>query len=136
MTRRYATRLMLALFAGALILPAGSPVSAQMGPGMMGPQGMMGQGQTSVMPMQQMSEVIKQMAGRLASGKGLDVDKGERLRRLVDQLVDASGRMSRGMSGGMMGGGMMGGGMMGQGSEQMGEVSRILAEISDLLRGR
>jgi len=95
---------------------------------------MMGQGQTSAMPMQQMSDVVKQMADRLASGKGLDADKGERLRRLVDQLVDASGRISRGMGGGMMGGGMMGGGMMGQGAEQMGEVARILAEISDLLR--
>lgn len=136
MTKRYLTGLMLALFIGGLVLSDGAQVAAQMGPGMMGPQGMMGQGQTSPMPMQQMGEVIRQMAGRLASGKGLDADKGERLRRLADQLVDASGRMSRGMSGGMMGGGMMSGGMMGQGSEQMSEVSRILAEISNLLRGQ
>ncbi|MBI3007402.1 MAG: hypothetical protein HYY53_03775, partial [candidate division NC10 bacterium] len=54
-----------------------------------------------------------------------------RLRRLADQLVAATGRMS-----GAMGGGMMGGGMMGQGSEQMGELCRILGQISDLLRGQ
>ena len=93
---------MLVLFVSGLVLWDGSRVSAQMGPGMMGGQGMMGQGQTSAMPMQQMSEVVKQMADRLASGKGLDTDKAERLRRLADQLAAASGRMSGGMSSGMM----------------------------------
>lgn len=136
MTRLYATGLIMALFVGGLVLSEGSPVSAQMGPGMMGGPSMMGQGQTSAIPIQQMSEVINQMGGRLASGKGIDANKGERLRRLTDQLVEATGRMSRGMGGGMMGGGMMGGGMMGQGSEQMGELSRILGQISDLLHGK
>ena len=134
MTRRYATRFMLVLLVGGLVL-LDSPVSAQMGPGMMG-GGMMGQGQASAMPMQQMAEVVRQMADRLASGKGLDAEKAEPLRRLADQLAAAAGRMSQGMGPGMMGGGMMGGGMIGQGSEQMGEVSRILGQISDLLRSQ
>lgn len=136
MTRRYAAGFMLALLIGGLVLWDGSRVSAQMGPGMMGGQGMMGQGQTSAMPMQQMAEVVKQMADRLASGKGLDTDKAERLRQLADQLATATGRMSGGMAGGMSGSGMKGGGMMGPGSEQMNELSRILGQISDLLRGR
>ena len=129
MTRRGVGRGILAVLVGVSILSAGFPASAQMGPGMGG--GMMGQGQASTMPVQQMSEVMKQMADRLASGKGLSAEKAERLRRLADQLVAATGRMGQGM-----GSGMMGGGMMGQGSQQMGEVSRILAEISDLLRGQ
>lgn len=124
MTRRYATRFMLALLVGGLVL-LDSPVSAQMGTGMMG-GGMMGQGQASAMPMQQMAEVVRQMADRLASGKRLDAEKAEPLRRLADQLAAAAGRMSQGM----------GPGMMGQGSEQMGEVSRILGQISDLLRSQ
>lgn len=136
MTRRWATGLMMALFVGGLVLLEGSQVSAQMGPRMMGGQGMMGQGQTSVMPMQQMAEVVKQMADRLASGKKLDTKSAEQLRRLADQLVAATGRMAGATGGGMMGGGMMGGGMMGQGSEQMGELSRILGQISDLLHGQ
>lgn len=134
MTRRSATGFMLALLVGGLVLPGASPGSAQMGPGMMGGQGMMGQGQTAAMPMPQMAAVIRQMADRLAAGKGLQTDKAERLRHLADQLVAASGRMAGGMGPGMMGGGMMGGGMMGQGSEQMNELSRILGQISDLLR--
>lgn len=133
MTKRYLTGLMLALFIGGLVLSDGAQVAAQMGPGMMGPQGMMGQGQVS-MPMQQMAEVIKQMADRLTSGKALDAEKAERLRGLADQLIGATSRMAGGTGGGMMGPGMMGGGMMRQGSEQMGEVSRILAQISELLR--
>lgn len=130
MTRRYATGMVLTLLLGGLVLAADSPVSAQMGPGTMG-GGIIGQGQSSAMPMQQMPEVLKQMADRLASGKRLEAEKAERLRRLTDQLVAATGRMSQGM-----GGGMMGGGMMGQGSEQMGEISRILLQISDLLRSQ
>lgn len=136
MTRRCATGFMLALFVGLLVLSGGPPVSAQMGPGMMGGQGPMGQGQTSSMPMQQMSDVMKQMADRLASRKGLDTGKAERLRRLADQLLTVTGRMSGGMGSGMMGGGMMGGGMMGQGSDQMGEISQILAQMKDLLLGQ
>lgn len=141
MTRRWATGLMMALFVGGLVLLEGSQVSAQMGTGMMGGQGMMGQGQTPVMPMQQMAEVVKQMADRLGSGKRLDTKRAEQLRRLADQLGAATGRMAGAtgggmMGGGMMGGGMMGGGMMGQGSEQMGELSRILGQISDLLHGQ
>lgn len=125
MTRRYATGLILALFIAGLFLWHGSLASAQMGPGMMGGS------QASSMPMQQMAELIKRMADRLASGKALETERAERLRHLADQLVAATGRMS-----GAMGGGMMGGGMMGQGSEQMGELSRILGQISDLLRGQ
>lgn len=136
MTRLYATGLIMALFVGGLLLSEGSQVSAQMGPGMMGGQGMMAQGQTSVMPMQQMAEVVKQMADRLGSGKTLDTKRAEQLRRLGDQLVAATGGMAGAMGGGMMGGGMMGRGMMGQGSEQMSELSRILGQISDLLRGQ
>lgn len=128
--RRYATGLILALLVAGLFPWDGSPASAQMGPGMMGGS------QTSSMPMQQMAELIKRMADRLASGKALETERAERLRLLADQLVAATGRMSGAMGGGMMGGGMMGGGMMGQGSEQMGELSRILGQISDLLRGQ
>lgn len=130
MTRRNVIAVMFMLFVGGLVLPAGSEVSAQMGPGMMG-QGMMGQGQASAMPVQQMAEVMKQLADRFVSGKGLDADKAERLRRLVDQLAASARQMP---AGGTMGGGMMGGGMMGQGSEQMREPSRILTQISELLR--
>lgn len=130
MTRRNVIAVMFMLFVGGLVLPAGSEVSAQMGPGMMG-QGMMGQGQASAMPVQQMAEVMKQMADRLVPGKGLDADKAERLRKLADQLAAFTRQMP---GGGMMGGGMMGGGMMGQGSEQMREASRILTQISELLR--
>lgn len=126
--RRGATGLVVALLVGWLVLSEGWPASAQMGPGMMG-GGMMGQGQTAAMPMPQMAAVIRQMADRLASGKGLQTDKAERLRQLADQLAAAAGRMAGGM-----GPGMMGGGMMGQGSEQMNELSRILGQISDLLR--
>jgi hypothetical protein len=86
------------------------------------------------MPMQQMSDVIKQMADRLASRKRLASEKAERLRRLAGELVAATGRMTGGTGGGMMGGGMMG--IMGQGSEQMGEISRILARMNDLLVGQ
>ena len=86
--------------------------------------------------MQQMSEVVKQMADRLASGQALDAERAERLRRLTDQLVAATGRRSGGMGGGMMGPGMMGGGMTGQASEQMAEMSRILSQISELIRGQ
>ncbi len=131
MSGQYAAALIAALFVAGLFVPGALPVSAQMGPEMMGRQGMMGQGQTSAMPMQQMSEVMRQMADRLASGKALDAERAERLRRLVDQLAAATTRMSGGM-----GGGMMGGGMMGQGPDQMAEVSRILAQISDLLRSQ
>jgi hypothetical protein len=111
---------MLALFIGGLVLSEGSGVSGQMGPGMMGG------GQTSSMPMPQMADVIKQMADRLASGKPLDPDKAQQLRRLADQLAEATGRMTGGM----------GPGMMGQGSQQMQEVSRILTQMQDLLRGQ
>lgn len=128
MTKRLAG-LILAALVGILPLSAGSPAAAQMGPGMMGGA------QTSPMPMQQMSELVKQLAERLASGKTLDAERGERLRRLADQLVGATGRMASG-TGGMMGPGMMGGGMMGQGSEQMAEVTRILSQISELVRGQ
>ncbi|MBI4590369.1 MAG: hypothetical protein HY725_16185 [Candidatus Rokubacteria bacterium] len=128
MMRRGATGLVVALLVGWLVLSEGGPASAQMGPGMMG-GGMMGQGQTAAMPMPQMAAVVRQMADRLASGKGLQTDKAERLRQLADQLAAAAGRMAGGM-----GPGMMGGGMMGQGSEQMNELSRILGQISDLLR--
>jgi hypothetical protein len=117
---------MPALFVGILVFSSGSLASAQMGPGMMGGQGMMGQGQTSGMPMQQLSEVVKLMADRLASREGLDVEKAERLRRLADQLVAGMSRMTQGM----------GGGMMGQGLEQMSEFSRILAQMKDLLRSQ
>ena len=55
---------------------------------------------------------------------------------LVGGLVLLDSPVSAQMGPGMMGGGMMGGGMMGQGSEQMGEVSRILGQISDLLRSQ
>lgn len=110
---------------------------AQMGPGMMGGQGsMMGQGQAAPMPMPQAAAIIQQLAERLAQGKRLEGEKAERLRRLTDQLVAAAGRMSGGMGGGGMMGGMMGGGMMGQAAGQMDELSRILAQISDLLRGQ
>lgn len=118
---------MLALHIAGLALSGASPVSAQMGPGMMGG------GQPSSMPMQQMSEVVRQMADRLASGKPLDAERAERLRRLADQLVATTGRLSGSMGGGMMGPGMMGGG---QASEQMGEISRILSQISELIRGQ
>ena len=128
MTRRRATRLMLALLVGGLVLADGSQVLAQMGPGMMGGS------QTSPMPMQQMAEVVKQMADRLASGKALDAEKAERLRGLAEQLIGATSRMAGGMGGGMMGPSMMGGGMMRQGAEQMGDLSRTLAQISELLR--
>jgi hypothetical protein len=115
MTRRYATGVMLVLVVGGLVSSGGSLASAQMGPGMMGG------GQASAMPMPQMAEIIKQMADRLASGQGLDAAKAEQLRRLADQLAEATGRM--------------GGGMMGRGPEQMQEVSLILSQMSDLLRG-
>lgn len=134
MTRRRATRLMLALLIGGLVLADGSQVSAQMGPGMMGGQGMMGQGQAAQMPMPQAAAVIQQLAERLAQGKRLEGEKAERLRRLTDQLVAAAGRMSGGMGGGGMMGGMMGGGMMGQAAGQMDELSRILAQIAELVR--
>jgi hypothetical protein len=120
MTRRSVTGVMLALFIGGLVLSEGSGVSGQMGPGMTGG------GQMSSMPMQQMSNVVKQMADRLASGKPLDSDKAQQLRHLADQLVEATGRMTGGM----------GPGMMGQGSQQMQEVSRILTQMQDLLRGQ
>lgn len=136
MARRHATRLMLALLVGGLVLADGSQVLAQMGPGMMGGQGMMGQGQAASMPMPQAAAIIQQLAERLAQGKRLEGEKAERLRHLTDQLVAAAGRMSGGMGGGGMMGGMMGGGMMGQAAGQMDEVSRILAQISDLLRGQ
>jgi hypothetical protein len=61
----------------------------------------------------------------------LDTEKTERLSHLADQLVTATSRMTEGM-----GGGMMGGGMMGQGSEEMRELSKILSQMSDLLRGK
>lgn len=128
--RRYVIGLMVTSFLGGLVLPQGSPVSAQMPSGTRGEQGMMGRGQTFAMPMQQMSEVIAQMADRLASGKGLDRERAKRLRRLADQLILATARMSEGM------GGMGGGGMMRQGSGQMAGASRILAQISDLVRGK
>jgi hypothetical protein len=118
MTRRSLTELLLALFIGGLVLSESSAVSGQVGPGMMGG------GQTASMPMPQMAEVIKQMADRLASGKPLDPDKAQQLRHLADQLVETTGRMTGGM----------GGGMMGQGPQQMAEVSRIIGQISDLLR--
>lgn len=130
MTRRCGMGFMPALFVGVLVFSSGSLASAQMGPGMMGGQGMTGQGQTSGMPMQQMSEVVKLMADRLASREGLDVEKAERLRRLADQLVAGMSRMTQGMGGGVPGG------MMGQGSEQMSELSRILAQMKDLLRSQ
>ncbi len=120
MTRRSATGFMLALLVGGLGFSGGSLASAQMGPGMMGG------GQASSMPMPQMAEVIKQMADHLAAGKELDAEKGEQLQRLADQLGQAIGRMAGGM----------GGGMMGQGPEQMQEVSRILSQMSELLRGQ
>ena len=120
MTKRFVTGLMLALFVAGLVLSESSAVSGQMGPGMMGG------GQTVSMPMPQMAEVIKQMADRLASGKPLDPDKAQQLRHLTDQLVEATGRMTGGM----------GGGMMGQGSQQMEEVSRLMGQMSDLLRGQ
>jgi hypothetical protein len=56
----------LSVCLGWLVLSGGTPVLAQMGPGMMQGRGMMGQGQSSEMPMQQMSEVIKHMTDRLA----------------------------------------------------------------------
>lgn len=121
MLRRYATAALVSLLFGGLLFAGGSPVSAQMGPGMMGGQGMMGPGQASAMPMQQIAEVMKQLADRLASGRALDGDKAERVRRLVDQLAAFTRQM-------------VGGGMMGQGSEQMREASRILTQISELLR--
>jgi hypothetical protein len=120
MTKRSVTGLMLAFCIGGLALSERSAVSGQMGPGMMGG------GQTASMPMPQMAEVIKQMADRLASGKPLDPDKAQQLRRLADQLVETTGRMTGGM----------GGGMMGQGSQQMEEVSRMMGQMSDLLRGQ
>jgi hypothetical protein len=118
MMRRYATGCMLALVVGGLVCSGGSLALAQMGPGMMGG------GQASAMPMPQMAEVIKQMADRLASGQEFDATKAEQLRRLADQLAEATGRMAGGM----------GGGMMGRGPERMQEVSRILSQMSDLLR--
>lgn len=114
----------VAAWVGILPLSAGSPAAAQMGGA-----------QTSPMSMQQMSELVKQLAERLALGKTLDAERGERFRRLADQLVGATGRMASG-TGGVMGPGMMGGGMMGQGSEQMAEVTRILSQISELVRGQ
>jgi len=53
----------------------------------------------------------------------------------VEELVAATGRMSGSMGGGMMGSGMMGGGM-GQASQEMAEFSRILSQISELVRGQ
>ena len=120
MTKRFVTGLMLALFVAGLVLSERSALSGQMGPGMMGG------GRTTSMPMPQMAEVIKQLADRLASGKPLDPDKAQQLRRLADQLVETTGRMTGGM----------GGGMMGQGSQQMEEVSRMVGQMSDLLRGQ
>jgi hypothetical protein len=80
------------------------------------------------MPIQQMAEVVKQMSDRFGSEKKLDAEKAERLRRLADQLVAATSRIS-----GAMSGGTMGGGMMGQGTAPMAEVSQLLAQMSDLL---
>jgi hypothetical protein len=120
MTSRFVAGLMLALFIGGLVLSERSGVSGQMGPGLMGG------GQTASMPMPQMAEVIKQMGGRLASGKPIDPDRAQQLRRLADQLVETTGRMTGGM----------GEGMMGQGSQQIEQVSRILTQRQDLLRGQ
>ena len=127
--RRRVVAWMVALFVPGLTFLSGSPVSAQMGPGMMGG------GQASAMPMQPMAEVVRQVADRLALGKPLEAEKAKRLRRLADQLVAATGRMSGSMGGGMMGSGMMGGGM-GQASQEMAEFSRILSQISELVRGQ
>jgi hypothetical protein len=91
MTRRWRVGFVVALFVVGLALSAGSQVLAQMGPGMMG-----GGATPSPMPIQQMSEVVKEMVDRLASGKGLDTGKVERLRRLADQLSTVTGRMARG----------------------------------------
>lgn len=140
MTMRFFRLLALAFLVAALLLSEGPPISAQMGPGQMGPgqmgPGMMGQsgarGQTSTMPMPQMAEVIKQMADRLAARKPLDPDKAERLRRLADQIRAAATQTAESMGGGMSG--MMGGGMMAQASQQMAEMTRILNQMSDLLR--
>lgn len=97
-----------------------------MGGGMMGGQG---QAAGAQIPVQQMADVMKRMADRLASDRKLDRAKAEKLRALAADLVEATSRMSGGMGGGM------GGGMMGQGSAQMAEVSRIVGQMAELLRG-
>lgn len=136
MMRRSGIGFLLVLFIGGVVLLQGATGLTQMGPGKMRGLGATDHRQTSVMPMKEMSEVIRQMADRLASRRRLDAEKGRRLRRLADQLATATARMSEGMGGSMMGGGMMGGRMMEQGPQQMAEVSRILAQISNLLRSQ
>ncbi|MBI3077438.1 MAG: hypothetical protein HYY85_10740, partial [Deltaproteobacteria bacterium] len=99
---------MLVLLLGGSVFSEELPVLAQIAPGMREGPGTMGRGQPSAMPMQKVSEVVKQMADHLASGKKLGPGKAKRLRALADQLVAAARQMSEGMGGGMMGGGMMG----------------------------